>query len=68
MSRRSFSNDLDWRTWSADIDQHEALKLFNDMAYELCLRPVSLDSQSRFLKGKTRRKPFIYYHYQLEQH
>lgn len=66
MSRWSFSNDSDWRTWSADIDQYEALKLFNDMAYELCLRPVSLDSQSRFLKCKTRRKPFSYY--QLEQH
>lgn len=67
MHQRTFSNNSDWRTWSADIDQHEALRLFNDMAYELCLRPVSLESQSRYLKGKE-GSHFSYYYQPEQQH
>lgn len=42
---RNFSNVSDNSTWSAHIDQNQAVKQFNDMAYELCLRPVALDGE-----------------------
>ena len=35
-------------TWSAHIDQRETLKAFNEVATQLCLRPVALRQQSKF--------------------
>lgn len=42
---RNFSNVSSSSTWSAHIDQNQAVKQFNDMAYELCLRPVAMNGE-----------------------
>ena len=39
---RSMSTLSNESTWSAHIDQRETLKVFNEVAAQLCLRPVAL--------------------------
>ena len=45
---RSMSTMSNESTWSAHIDQRETLKAFNEVATQLCLRPVALRQQSKF--------------------
>lgn len=42
---RNFSDVSNSSTWSAHIDQYQAVKQFNDIAHELCLHPVTLKGE-----------------------
>lgn len=45
---RSMSTLSNESTWSAHIDQRETLKAFNEVATQLCLRPVALRQKGKF--------------------
>lgn len=43
---RDISNISNESTWSAHIDQQKTVKAFNDMAGQLCLRPVTYEEEA----------------------
>lgn len=49
---RDISNISNESTWSAHIDQQKTVKAFNDMAGQLCLRPVTYGEEANTGKGK----------------
>ena len=50
---RDISNISNESTWSAHIDQQKTVKAFNDMAGQLCLRPVAFGEEANAGKGKS---------------
>lgn len=49
---RDISNISNESTWSAHIDQQKTVEAFNDMAGQLCLRPVTFGEGAHAGKGK----------------
>lgn len=49
---RDISNISNESTWSAHIDQQKTVEAFNDMAGQLCLRPVTFGEEANAGKGK----------------
>ncbi|EYE91773.1 uncharacterized protein EURHEDRAFT_463967, partial [Aspergillus ruber CBS 135680] len=50
---RDISNISNESTWSAHIDQQKTVKAFNDMAGQLCLRPVTFGEEANAGKCKS---------------